>query len=61
MMRNAIGYIFILSALLIAAAYFLGLTTDAQAVTSGTVKLIQATTGRDANNIFAGYPTAPAA
>lgn len=60
-MRNVIGYIFILSAFLIAAAYFLGLVTDAQAATTGGVNLIRAVTGRKADNSFANYPVMPAA
>lgn len=55
-MQKTEWYIFVLSLLLIAAAYYAGLTTDAKAVTAGAVALGQTITGRDASNKFAAYP-----
>ena len=56
-MNDTIRYIFLLSALLIAAAYFLGVATDINAFSAGATRLIYAVTGRDTQGKFAAYPT----
>lgn len=56
MAQDTIRYIYILSALLIAAAYFVGVSTDVNAFSAGATKLIYAVTGRDAKGAFAAYP-----
>lgn len=60
--QSVIRDIFILSALLIVAAYFAGLSTDINAASAGLSNFIMAVTGRNpANGNFAGYPgNAPA-
>jgi len=55
-MAKAETYIFILAALLIGAAYYIGLSTDARTASAGLNSLLQTVTGRDANNQFANYP-----
>lgn len=57
MADNTIRYIFILSAILIAFAYFVGASTDTNSLANGIVKLVYAVTGRDATGKFAAYPT----
>jgi hypothetical protein len=54
--KDAIRYIFLLSALLIAVAYFAGLSTDANAFGANAVNIIYAVTGRDKKGAFAAYP-----
>lgn len=51
-------YIFVLSAMLIAAVYYVGVKTDAQAFQNLLVQGIYASTGRDSNGKFQGVPTA---
>jgi hypothetical protein len=56
MADNTIRYIFLLSALLIIAAYFVGAATDINSLANGTSKLVLALTGRTSTGAFAGYP-----
>lgn len=56
-MGNAtIRDIFLLSALLIAVAYFAGLATDINVFATNLVSLLYAVTGRDNTGKFAAYP-----
>jgi hypothetical protein len=55
-MNDSIRYIFLLCALLIAGAYFIGVSTDAATLISGLTGLVNALTGRDATGKFAAYP-----
>jgi hypothetical protein len=50
-------YGFLLLALLIGVAYFVGLATDINAFTAGLVKVAYAFSGRNAQGQFAAYPT----
>lgn len=54
--QETIKYVFLLSALLIAAAYFLGVATDVNAFSAGATRLIYAVTGRGPTGNFAAYP-----
>lgn len=54
---STIRYIFLLSALLIVVAYFVGAATETNTLAAGITKLIYAVTGRNAQGQFAGYPT----
>ncbi len=56
MVDRTIHSIFILCALLIFAAYFAGLSTDANAFGYNLVNIIYAVTGRDKKGQFAAYP-----
>lgn len=56
-MDATIRYIFLLSALLIVVAYFVGAATDVNSLTNGMVKLSYALTGRSPQGQFAAYPT----
>jgi hypothetical protein len=58
-MNNAtIRYIFLLMALLIAVAYFVGLSTDLNSFINGLVKLWYVGTGRSpSTGAFASYPS----
>lgn len=50
--------IFLLSALLIVVAYFVGASTDTNSLANGITKLVMAVTGRNpATGNFANYPT----
>jgi len=51
-------YVFILSLVLVALAYYTGLQTDASALKSAFVSILYAVTGRNASGNFAGYPKA---
>ncbi len=55
-MSKALNYVFFLSALLIAVAYFVGLSVDAKTVIPGVVDIVKASTGRKSDGSFAGYP-----
>jgi hypothetical protein len=58
MADSTIRYIFILSALLIIVAYFVGAATETNTLASGLTKLVMAITGRNpATGQFSGYPT----
>jgi hypothetical protein len=57
-MDQTIRYIFLLSALLIVVAYFVGASTDTNSLASGMNKLILSLTGRNSSGAFAAYPTA---
>jgi hypothetical protein len=58
MADSTIRYIFLLSALLIVVAYFVGASTDTNSLASGLTKIIMAVTGRNpATGQFAGYAT----
>lgn len=57
MADSTIRYIFLLSALLIVVAYFVGAATDTNALANGMTKLVYATTGRTSTGNFAAYPT----
>lgn len=54
---GTIRYIFLLSALLIVVAYFVGAATDINALSSGLNKLVLSITGRNAQGNFAAYPS----
>lgn len=57
-MSDDIRYIFLLSALLIVVAYFVGAATDVNALANGLFKLVMAVTGRNpATGNFAAYPS----
>lgn len=56
-MDATIRYIFLLSALLIVAAYFVGVATDVNAFSAGATRLVYAVTGRNQAGQFAAYPT----
>lgn len=56
-MDQTIRYIFLLSALLIVVAYFVGAATDVNSLANGVVKLSYALTGRTPQGQFAAYPT----
>lgn len=57
MADSTIRYIFLLSALLIIAAYFVGAATETNSLANGVTKLVYAVTGRTPSGTFAGYPT----
>lgn len=57
MADSTIRYIFLLSALLIVVAYFVGAATETNSLANGIVKLMYAATGRSPSGQFAGYPT----
>lgn len=58
MADSTIRYIFLLSALLIIVAYFVGAATETNSLASGLTKLTMAVTGRNpATGNFANYPT----
>jgi hypothetical protein len=57
MADDTIRYIFLLSALLILVAYFVGAATDTNSLANGLVKLTYAVTGRNAQGQFAAYPS----
>lgn len=52
-----ITYIFILSLVLVAVAYFAGFRSDVSVLSGAFNSLIQVSTGRNAQGQFAGYPT----
>jgi hypothetical protein len=54
---KALHYVFILSLLLIAAVYYIGLTSDVNAVGPQVRGILNAVTGRNSNGAFAAYPT----
>ncbi len=56
-MDKALTYIFILSLVLIGVAYYVGLSTDAQAFIAGLNTLGLTFSGRNQQGQFAGYPT----
>jgi len=58
MSDRALYYVFILSLVLVALAYYTGLQTDAGALKSAFVSILYAVTGRNASGNFAGYPKA---
>lgn len=58
MTDRALFYIFALSLLLIALAYYTGLQTDAAALKNALVSILYAVTGRNSEGNFAGYPKA---
>lgn len=55
--NSTVRYIFILSALLIFVAYFVGASTDTNALAAGVTKLVYAITGRNSQGNFVAYPT----
>jgi hypothetical protein len=57
MADDTIRYIFLLSALLIVVAYFVGASTDTNSLASGITKLVLAVTGRTSTGTFASYPS----
>jgi hypothetical protein len=57
MTDETIRYIFLLSALLIVAAYFVGASTDTNSLANGMNKLILSLTGRTSSGSFAAYPS----
>lgn len=56
MADSTIRYIFLLSALLIVVAYFVGAATDTNSLANGLVKITYAATGRTPQGQFAAYP-----
>lgn len=50
--------LFLLAVLLIVVAYFVGFTTDANAIFSGISNLVLVGSGRNAQGNFAAYPAA---
>lgn len=57
MADSTIRYIFLLSALLIVVAYFVGAATETNTLASGITKLVYAVTGRSPQGQFAAYPS----
>ena len=55
-MEKALWYIFILSLVLVALAYYVGLKSDSKALGTAFTNLIYALTGRSSGGKFAGYP-----
>lgn len=55
-MAKAETYVFLLAVLLIAAAYYIGVTTDAKTAFTGANTLLQTVTGRNSDGAFARYP-----
>lgn len=55
-MDETIRYIFLLSALLIVVAYFVGAATDTNALAAGITRIVYAVTGRTPTGAFAAYP-----
>jgi hypothetical protein len=49
-------WVFLLLALLIAAAYYVGVSTDFSAFSNGSRTILYALTGRNAQGEFAAYP-----
>jgi hypothetical protein len=56
MADSTIRYIFLLSALLIIVAYFVGAATETNALVAGIIKIWYAATGRTSSGAFAAYP-----
>lgn len=57
MADTTIRYIFLLSALLIVVAYFVGAATETNSLAAGISKLVMAVTGRNpSTGQFASYP-----
>jgi hypothetical protein len=56
-MSKDVWYGFLLLAMLIGVAYFVGLATDVNAFTAGAVKLAYAFSGRTPQGQFAAYPS----
>lgn len=59
-MDRALFYIFVLSLVLIALAYYVGLTSDVPKVANAIRSLLYSVTGRNNHGNFAGYPAAAA-
>ncbi len=59
-MERALWYVFVLSLVLVALAYYVGLKSDAQSLGAAFNQLIYALTGRSSSGSFAGYPAAAA-
>lgn len=58
MADSTIRYIFLLSALLIVVAYFVGAATETNSLANGITKLVMAVTGRNpSTGQFSSYPT----
>lgn len=58
MADSTIRYLFLLGALLIAAAYYVGLSTDANAFFAGATQIGRTFTGQNASGTaFLAYPT----
>jgi hypothetical protein len=57
MADDTIRYLFLLSALLIVAAYFVGAATDINALSQGVAQLGYVFTGRNSKGAFAAYPS----
>ena len=55
-MERTIRMAFILMALLIVVAYFVGAATETNALANGITKITYALTGRNAAGNFAAYP-----
>lgn len=60
-MNDTIRYIFLLSLLVVGAAYAVGVATDARAFTGFFQQIIYSAQGRNSSGAFAAYPgNAPA-
>ncbi len=55
-MNDTIRYIFLLSLVLVVAAYASGVATDARAFTSFFQQIIYSAQGRNSSGAFAAYP-----
>lgn len=53
-----LGYIFLLSLVLIGVVYYVGVKTDANAFSAAANQLMLTATGRRADGTFAPYPAA---
>lgn len=58
-MNRILWYMFILAVILIFAAYWAGLNTEARTFFAGVNQLVLSLTGRTSNGQFAQYPTTP--
>lgn len=58
MADRVVWYLFILGLALLALAYYVGLKSDASAISAALNSLILNITGRTKNGQFAGYPKA---
>ncbi len=56
-MDKLITYLFLLSLVLVAVAYYVGLKSDAATIGAQANAILQTATGRNAAGTFASYPT----
>lgn len=55
-MGKIVFYVFVLAMLLIAVAYYAGLTSDANAIGSNANTILKTVTGRTQTGAFGAYP-----